>query len=82
MTSVVDRVEVDVASWWALRRAARGELRRHGDVLFTDGGRAVPEWIAQACAELIASGHLVADLADRPLALTLSGAVALAGGHP
>ncbi|OZM70723.1 hypothetical protein CFN78_23950 [Amycolatopsis antarctica] len=72
---------VDLASWWALRRAARGGLRHHVGELFTDGGRAVPEWIAQAYADLLASGHL-ADDADRPLTLTASGSAALAGGQP
>ena len=79
--SRVDSGGVDVAGWWALRRAARGALRRHDGELFTDGGRAVPEWVAQACAELLASGHLVED-ADRPLALTASGSAALAAGQP
>ncbi len=81
MTCRVDGAGVDLAGWWALRRAARGALRRHDGELFTDGGQAVPEWIAQACAELLASGHL-ADDADRPLTLTASGSAALAEGQP
>ncbi|NKQ54547.1 hypothetical protein HFP15_16830 [Amycolatopsis sp. K13G38] len=81
MSCRADGAGVDVAGWWALRRAARGELRRHDGELFTDGGRAVPEWIAQAGEELLASGHLAAD-ADRPLMLTASGSAALAGGQP
>ncbi|SFO05597.1 hypothetical protein [Amycolatopsis rubida] len=81
MRSRADGTGIDPASWWALRRAARGALRRHGGELFADGGRAVPEWIAEACADLLASGHLASD-ADRPLTLTPSGSAALAGGHP
>ncbi|TKG60921.1 hypothetical protein [Prauserella endophytica] len=81
LRSRADGAGVDVAGWWALRRAARGALRRHDGELFTDGGRAVPGWIAQACAGLLASGHLAAD-ADQPLMLTASGSAALAGGQP
>lgn len=36
-TSRADEAGVDLTSWWALRRAARGPLRRHDDELFTDG---------------------------------------------
>lgn len=65
--------------WLALRRAARGTLRRY-ERLVTDDGRAVPLWIAEACADLVSSGHL-AETAGRPLSLTDSGAELLEQGR-
>jgi hypothetical protein len=76
--TVHDEVELDIAACWALRRVYRGMVRQHEPAFFTDGGRAVPDWLVAACSALLDSGHLAPDPARGGfLALTAAGIAAL-----